>query len=78
MILKTGALEQLIKIANSSKDKLMIRQISWTISNLCRGSPIPKYDLIKNGIICLCHIVKNDMLDRENLIDSLWAISYAC
>ncbi len=78
LLLKTCALEQLIKISNSSKDKNLIRQICWTIANLCRGTPLPKYDLIKNGVNSLCHFIKNNLLDKENLIDSLWAISYAC
>lgn len=78
MILKAGALDQLIKIANSTKDKNLIRQVAWTLSNLCRGNPLPKYDSIKNGIVALCYIVKAGVLDRENLIDCLWAISYGC
>jgi hypothetical protein len=57
-------MEQLIKIVNSTKDKNMIRQIAWTISNLCRGIPLPKYELIKNGIQQLCLIVKTGLLDR--------------
>ena len=64
LILKQEFLEQLIKIANLTKDKNLVRQIAWTISNLCRGNPLPKYDLIKNGIVTLCYIVKSGILDR--------------
>ena len=62
-IIQSGALEQLIKIVNNTKDKNLIRQIAWTISNLCRGVPLPKYDLVKNGIVQLCFIVKSGYLD---------------
>lgn len=56
----------------------MVRQIAWTLSNLCRGVPLPKYDTIKDAITQLCLIVKSSFLDKESLIDSLWAISYGC
>jgi len=63
-IISAGAIEQLIKIVNSTTDKNMIRQIAWTLSNLCRGIPLPKYDLIKDAISQLCHIVKSNFLDK--------------
>jgi len=36
-------MEPLVKIANSTKDKNLIRHVAWAISNLCRGNPLPKY-----------------------------------
>lgn len=77
-IIQAGAIDQLIKIVNTTTDKNMIRQIAWTLSNLCRGVPLPKFESIKNGITQLCLIVKSNFLDKESLIDSLWAISYGC
>jgi importin subunit alpha-6/7 len=43
LLLKAGAMEPLVKIANSTKDKNLIRHTAWAISNLCRGNPLPKY-----------------------------------
>jgi importin subunit alpha-1 len=63
-IIQAGAIQHLIKISNTTKDKNLIRQVAWTLSNLCRGVPLPKYELIKNGIAQLCLIVKAGVLDR--------------
>lgn len=51
-------------------------QGTWALSNLCRGSPLPKYDDVKGAIIPLCKVMKTKILDNDGLADCLWAISY--
>lgn len=39
----------LIKIINNTQNKLIVRNGSWAITNLCRGHPPPNIQLIKNA-----------------------------
>lgn len=43
-ILKAGGLNSLIHIVdNPQTDDLLVKHGCWAISNLCRGSPLPKF-----------------------------------
>lgn len=41
--LKCGALNSLINIVENSQNKQTFKNGVWAITNLCRGSPHPKY-----------------------------------
>jgi importin subunit alpha-6/7 len=75
LIIKKNGLEVLIKLAEKSTHKCIIKRAAWAISNLCRGTPLPKFDLIKNGVATLAKIVISQVLDDDELSDCLWAIS---
>ena len=47
IILKKGGMEALIKIVETSTNKIVIRNGSWAITNLCRGNPVPEYKYVK-------------------------------
>ncbi len=55
-ILREGGLINLIKIVQnpSIKDQHIIQQTAWAMTNLCRGTPLPKYEYIKAAIPILC------------------------
>ncbi len=42
---------------------------------MCRGRPLPKFELVKNAIPTLAKVIK-DEVDSEVLTDAAWAISY--
>ena len=44
-ILREGGLQNLIAIVSNTNiaDKNIIKHIAWALSNLCRGTPLPKY-----------------------------------
>jgi hypothetical protein len=47
----------------------------WAISNLCRGTPLPQYELIKPAVSVLGRAVLSGLLEGESLSDSLWALA---
>lgn len=73
-ILQKKGMEGLIKLAEKSTQKTILRRAAWAISNLCRGTPLPKFDLIKNGIAILAKTIMSQILDDDELSDCLWAL----
>jgi importin subunit alpha-1 len=53
-----------------------IRNATWTISNLCRGKPPPRWSLIAKALPTLARLVHHS--DEEVLVDVCWALSYIC
>lgn len=58
MILKSGGLHPLIKLIAEAKKKETIKHGIWTLSNLCRGRPLPRFDLVKDSIPILANVLK--------------------
>jgi hypothetical protein len=76
-IIRAGGLINLVQVMEKLTDEALIKHCCWALSNLCRGSPLPKYDLIKLAIPVLCRAIASGKLtDKEILADCCWAISY--
>lgn len=58
MILKSGGLHPLIKLISEANKKDTIKHGIWTLSNLCRGRPLPKFELVKDSIPILAQVLK--------------------
>jgi hypothetical protein len=58
---------------NDSKISL-IRNATWSLSNLCRGKPQPKFELIRDVLPLLAKLIT--MEDTEVITDATWALSY--
>eukprot|EP00744_Colponema_vietnamica_P002670 GILI01004162.1.p1 GENE.GILI01004162.1~~GILI01004162.1.p1 ORF type:complete len:580 (+),score=220.15 GILI01004162.1:95-1834(+) len=69
-----GAMKILAAIQKFNKLSL-VRNATWTLSNLCRGKPFPSMDLIRPIIPYLCHCVLS-LSDDDVVTDALWALSY--
>jgi hypothetical protein len=52
----------------------MIRNATWTMSNLCRGKPQPPLAAITPAIPVLLKLIQGT--DKETLTDACWALSY--
>lgn len=75
MILKAGGLDPMIKLLKNTTNRHTIKHGTWALSNLCRGRPFPKFDLVKNAIPPLAQVIKEEE-DPEILTDAAWAMSY--
>jgi hypothetical protein len=52
----------------------MIRNATWSLSNLCRGKPQPKFEQISSVLPMLSKLIMMD--DVEIITDATWALSY--
>ncbi|KAM3141605.1 hypothetical protein pb186bvf_006210 [Paramecium bursaria] len=75
LILKVGGVDPLIQIINTALTKNTIKHCTWSLSNLCRGKPIPEFRYVKNALPVFCRIII-DETDIEVLTDACWALSY--
>lgn len=75
LVLSKGGLTSLIKIVENTNNKFLISNGAWAISNLCRGSPPPKYEHVKPAIPVLAKLIISGNIEGEILSDVLWALS---
>lgn len=74
LILNFGAMTPLLEIISKDSSQQMLRNVAWTISNLCRGKPIPKFELVKDCIPAVVHLIHHQNIDV--LIEACWTISF--
>nr|PVC52016.1 importin alpha [Theileria orientalis] len=74
LVLGLGALKPLLFLLNNTQSTSLLRNATWTISNLCRGKPKPFFDDIKPAIPFLANLIEHP--DTEVLTDACWALSY--
>jgi hypothetical protein len=74
-ILKANALPPLVDIINKSDDVAVIKNGTWALSNLVRGNPLPKFELVKETIPTFSRVIQ-ETNDIETLVDAAWALSY--
>lgn len=59
----------------NTNNKSIVKNGSWTISNLCRGKPVPAFNYTKVAIPVFVKLISIET-DIEILTDCLWALSY--
>ena len=73
LVLTHGALQPLLEQLNPNSKMSMLRNATWTLSNLCRGKPQPNWQLVAPALSVLAQLIfSND--DEVRLRNSLRAI----
>jgi importin subunit alpha-1 len=74
LVLLSGALKPLLALCVPSAKISMLRNATWTLSNLCRGKPQPSFELVQAALPVLANLL--NCRDDEVLTDACWALSY--
>jgi hypothetical protein len=64
-IIRAGGLINLVEATKRLADEGLIKHCCWALSNLCRGSPLPKYDHIKHAIPILCQAIAHGKINDK-------------
>lgn len=73
MVLRLGAMPALLAIGQtfSETSRLsIIRNATWTISNLCRGKPAPDFAYVQHALPLLGRLIFSS--DMETITDACW------
>lgn len=73
-VLAQGALNPLIELCMTDSKPSMLRNATWTLSNLCRGKPQPPFEMVRPALSVLAHLLESN--DEEVITDTCWALSY--
>lgn len=74
MVLQSGIMEPLLSVCVPTARISLLRNATWTLSNLCRGKPQPSWELVSPALNVLSQLIYST--DDEVLTDSCWALSY--
>ncbi|KAI8066811.1 armadillo-type protein [Gongronella butleri] len=74
-VLSQGIVTPLLAIFNENHKITMVRNATWTLSNLCRGNTNPEqWEAVYPVLPVLAKLIYHG--DEEVLIDACWALSY--
>merc|ERR1719273_1660285 len=74
MVLEAGILEPLLQLCSQNSKITLLRNATWTLSNLCRGKPQVPFEPIRATLPILSALLY--IPDEEVLTDACWAFSY--
>ncbi|RHY38807.1 hypothetical protein DYB30_008297, partial [Aphanomyces astaci] len=52
----------------------MLKNATWVLSNFCRGTPRPRFELVRPALSTLSHLLSSN--DPNVVADACWALSY--
>lgn len=75
LVIRSNVIPPLQALLTPNISAMFRRNITWTLSNLCRNkNPPPPFDAIKLLLPTFAELINHS--DKEVVTDSLWAISY--
>jgi importin subunit alpha-1 len=75
LVLNAGALGPILQNIQNPASVSLLRNCTWSLSNMCRGKPQPPLALIAPALASLANIlIQNN--DQETVADATWALSY--
>jgi importin subunit alpha-6/7 len=75
LVLRQGAMQPLLANLAQPETLNLLRNCTWTLSNFCRGKPLPALELVLPAMPVLAHLVRSKV-DTDTMIDAAWALSY--
>jgi len=74
LVLQSGGLNPIMRLLGDSTKASLMRNATWTLSNLCRGKPPPPLEWVTPALPTFASLLQ--CADVEVLTDAAWAISY--
>lgn len=74
MLLQCNVVQALLTVIVPTAKITLIRNGTWTLSNLCRGKPAPKFELVRPALGLIGQLLAST--DEEIVTDACWAASY--
>mmetsp|Transcript_12468 Transcript_12468/g.22326 ORF Transcript_12468/g.22326 Transcript_12468/m.22326 type:complete len:518 (-) Transcript_12468:116-1669(-) len=74
LVLSHNALPPLLSQMTPDTKIAMLRNATWTLSNFCRGKPVPDFAITSAALPTLARLIHSN--DEEVLTDACWALSY--
>lgn len=74
LVLQSGGLNPIMTVLRESEKTSMMRNATWSLSNLCRGKPPPPFEWVSPALGTLANLIYSS--DVEVLTDACWALSY--
>lgn len=75
IVLSAGALVPLLTNITSPASLSLLRNCTWSLSNVCRGKPQPPLKDLLPAIPVIASLIMNNT-DQETVVDAMWAASY--